>query len=104
MEDTEANDPSVETLNEQYKTVVAKTTASPVLKFGEFDFMSEPIGDFEGTCEPSEGKNLLNKIKRKAHKLNKKAKHFLDKVTHHEHVASSALVDSRDHDLEFWKE
>jgi legumain len=50
MEDTEANDISVETLEQQYETVKAKTTASPVLKFGDFSFMSEPIGDFEGTC------------------------------------------------------
>ena len=51
MEDTEANDPSVETLEQQYETVLAKTTKSPVCKFGDFNFMSEPIGDFEGTCD-----------------------------------------------------
>lgn len=49
MEDTEANNVSVETLQEQFDTVVKETTASPAMKFGDFSFMSEPIGDFEGT-------------------------------------------------------
>lgn len=50
MEDTEANNVSIETLSQQYDTVKAKTTLSPVLKFGDLSFMDEPIGDFEGTC------------------------------------------------------
>ena len=46
MEDTEANDVSVETLQQQFDTVQTKTTKSPVMKFGDFTFMAEPIGDF----------------------------------------------------------
>jgi legumain len=46
MEDTEAHDPAVETLEEQYKTVKALTTESPVHIFGEFDFGNEFVGDF----------------------------------------------------------
>jgi len=46
MEDTEANNVATETLQTQFTTVQAKTTRSPVMKFGDFTFMSEPIGDF----------------------------------------------------------
>ena len=46
MEDTEANDVSAETLQQQFDTVKTKTTKSPVMKFGDFTFMAEPIGDF----------------------------------------------------------
>ena len=30
-----------------------KTSESPVKKFGDFSFMGEPIGDFEGTINDS---------------------------------------------------
>jgi len=47
MEDTETNDISTETLETQYERVKARTASgSPVLKFGDESFMSEPIGDF----------------------------------------------------------
>ena len=53
MEDTDkainAGDMDTETLEEQYNTVKQETTRSPVLKFGDFSFMDEAIGDFEGT-------------------------------------------------------
>ena len=48
MEDTEANNPLVETLDVQFANVQTLTTASPVMKFGDFSFMSEPVADFEG--------------------------------------------------------
>ena len=48
MEDTEANNPVVETLADQFTNVQNLTTASPVMKFGDFSFMSEPVADFEG--------------------------------------------------------
>ena len=49
MEDTEANDPNVETLLEQYETVKTKTTKSPVQEFGDLSIQSEFVGAFEGT-------------------------------------------------------
>ena len=49
MEDTEANDPNVETLLEQYETVKTKTTKSPVQEFGDLSIQSEFVVAFEGT-------------------------------------------------------
>jgi legumain len=46
MEDTEAHDPTTETLEQQYRTVKALTTESPVHIFGEFDFGNEFVGNF----------------------------------------------------------
>jgi len=51
MEDTEANNPLVETLDDQYRTVKNLTTASPVCKFGDFSFVNEPVADFEGNYD-----------------------------------------------------
>ena len=52
MEDTDkaitAGNMDTETLEQQYDTVKQETTRSPVLKFGDFSFTSEAIGDFEG--------------------------------------------------------
>lgn len=48
MEDTEANNISSESLQTQQATVIRETSASPVQTFGDFSFLSEPIGDFEG--------------------------------------------------------
>ena len=64
MEDTEAANISSETLEQQYETVLAKTTASPVQKFGDFSFMSEPIGDFEGNVGNS--LSLFENVKRQS--------------------------------------
>jgi len=64
MEDTEAANISSETLEQQYETVLAKTTASPVQKFGDFSFMSEPIGDFEGSIGNSV--SLFENVKRQS--------------------------------------
>ena len=46
MQDTEWHNPQVETLEDQYNTVVAKTTTSPVQRFGNYTFKSEPLADF----------------------------------------------------------
>ena len=55
MEDTDAaiaaGKMDTETLTEQFNTVQTETTRSPVLKFGDFSFMSEAIGEFEGTYD-----------------------------------------------------
>jgi len=48
MEDSEAANPFSETLDEQYIIVKEKTLGSPVQKFGDFDFVNEPIANFEG--------------------------------------------------------
>ena len=53
MEDTEAHNPSLETLLEQHANVKALTTMSPVLLFGELDFGNEYVGDFQGVDDGS---------------------------------------------------
>lgn len=90
MEDTEANNPTVETLQTQQDTVIAKTTRSPVQVFGNNSFMSEPIGDFQGTCEVNEMTMTERMVK--------KFDHYYKKVTD-ARTATKEMVDSREHDL-----
>jgi len=66
MEDTEANDISVETLAQQYETVKKRTTASPVQQFGDLTFLDEPIGDFEGTINSSVTMTMTETLMAKA--------------------------------------
>ena len=42
---------STESLKRQYKRVKKETTKSPVLKFGDFSFLEEAIGEFLGTLD-----------------------------------------------------
>ena len=51
MEDTDAADITKETLQEQYASVKKSTTKSPVLQWGELDFTSEPIADFQSNTD-----------------------------------------------------
>lgn len=92
MEDTEAANISSETLEQQYETVLAKTTASPVQKFGDFSFMSEPIGDFEGNVGNS--LSLFENVKRQSIA-------FLNDNLFGKQMNESQKVDSRDHELHF---
>ena len=91
MEDTEANNVNTETLQTQHDTVVELTTKSPVCEFGDFSFMSEPIGDFEGTTESASTKTMTERMMQKM-------THFYKKATD-SRTASKETVDSRDHDL-----
>ena len=55
MEDTDgailAEATDTETLGNQYEVVKTKTTRSPVLKFGDFSFTDQAIGEFEGVLD-----------------------------------------------------
>ena len=86
MEDSEASNPFLETLDEQFEIVKAKTTGSPVQKFGDFDFVDEPIGNFEGSniAKPSFIQHSLKLIK------NMKVRKEITKIT------DKGLVNSRD--------
>lgn len=86
MEDSEASNPFLETLDEQFEIVKAKTTGSPVQKFGDFDFVDEPIGNFEGSniAKPSFIQHSLKLIK------NMKVRKEITKST------DKGLVNSRD--------
>jgi legumain len=54
-----------ETLNTQYNTVKTETTRSPVLKFGDFSFMDEAIGEFEGIEEDTSSQFWLSRVIKK---------------------------------------
>lgn len=54
MEDSESNNPFIETLAVQHETVKAKTIGSPVQTFGDFDFQDETIGMWEGNSDGNE--------------------------------------------------
>ena len=88
MEDTEANDPTVETLQTQQTTVIQKTSASPVQTFGNFSFLGEHVADFEGNDD--NGMPVLFK----------KFQQLVGHVFEPEYKLPST-VDSRDHDLHF---
>jgi len=51
MEDTDAADIKTETLQEQFKNVKKLTTKSPVLQWGQTNFTSEPIADFQSNSD-----------------------------------------------------
>lgn len=86
MEDSDSANPFLETLDEQFEIVKSKTLGSPVQKFGDFDFVNEPIGNFEGSniLQPSFIQYSLDLIE--SMKLKKLKSTFADK----------GLVDSRD--------
>ena len=94
MEDTEANDVSVETIQVQHDTVKTLTNMSPVCEFGDMSFKSEVIGDFEGTLSPTDSLD----IQTMAEQLIGKAGAFYNH-TMHPAAPKTNNVNSRDHDL-----
>merc|ERR1712086_307721 len=61
MEDTDAADITKESLQDQYEAVKAATTKSPVLQWGELDFTSEPIADFQSNID-SQGNDFWGQL------------------------------------------
>ncbi|KAK0394509.1 hypothetical protein QR680_000778 [Steinernema hermaphroditum] len=52
MEDSENNNVNAETLKKQYSDTKKATKQSHVSKYGDFDFLTEAVGDFQGErCE-----------------------------------------------------
>jgi len=98
MEDTEANDVSVETLATQTATVKELTTKSPVMVFGDLTFTSEAIGDFQGTTEAVQASSFLEDTIRASFG---QIKNEFKKATH-EKTDHREVVSSRDHDLHFY--
>jgi len=92
MEDTEANNIATESLQTQQDTVTKLTNRSPVCTFGNFDFLSEPIGDFQGTCE-----NNATATEKIFSKFTNVVNSVVDK-----NDPSREHVSSRDHDLHFY--
>jgi len=64
MEDTDAHDACSETLEDQFETVLKGTAKSHVMEYGDLSFKSEPIGNFEGTCDASDN-SVINYLTRK---------------------------------------
>ena len=81
-----------ESLTEQYNSVKAKTTRSPVLKFGDFSFMDEGIGEFEGTLDDTSSDLWLQRF------LNRMPEIF----SSDEGSNSREHVNQRDHMLHYW--
>jgi len=69
MEDTDAAITAMamdsESLTNQYNTVKTKTTRSPVLKFGDFSFTDQAIGEFEGILEDTSSELWLQRFLKK---------------------------------------
>jgi len=64
-----------------------------VQKFGDFDFMSEPIGDFEGILTPNSKSTFGAELKKYAHEFKSK---FLGASTENHHIKELSSVNSRD--------
>lgn len=92
MEDTEANNPETETLEEQYNTVVALTTASPVQRFGNYTFKAEPIADFQGSYDGAS--TITEKM---VSKLTSTYHQYFDEQTKPKDMVSSRDVDLHYH-------
>ena len=73
MEDSDAKDVCSETLSEQYDLVKERTTKSEVMKYGDMNFVSEFVGNFQGTCDC---KSTLSNFLRSLNKEKKVEKEF----------------------------
>jgi legumain len=51
MEDADKSDPSSETLDSQFEKVKTLTAKSHVMRYGDLEFKSEPVGNFYGTLD-----------------------------------------------------
>jgi len=51
MEDSDAKNICTETLTEQFDLVKKRTDKSEVMKYGDMNFVSEFVGNFQGTCD-----------------------------------------------------
>jgi hypothetical protein len=107
MEDTEAHDPSSETLLEQHKTVKALTTESPVQLFGELDFGNEYVGNFQGVSSGVESgikssvKKLIKGLPMWGEKLEEAVHSGMSTITAAKSPAKNNLVNSRDAKLHY---
>lgn len=68
MEDSDAMDPSLETLAVQFETVKTLTAQSHVMEYGQTDFKDEVVGDFIGDLDIAPADQLFNKLMNKARK------------------------------------
>jgi len=100
MEDTDKANMSKETLQQQYKTVMNKTSKSHVLQFGDLSFTNEAIGNFESVLGAAQNKteNFWKSLKKYGKDIVKDAVHW-DEATAYE--KNSFAVDSRDIKLHY---
>lgn len=82
MEDSEKAKMGKETLKNQYNTVQKETNRSHVLQWGELDWTSEPIGDFES--------GLFDNIKKEDfwHSIKHIGKNVLKDIVHWDETAA----------------
>jgi legumain len=68
MEDSDAMDPSIETLSVQFETVKELTAQSHVMEYGQTDFKNEVVGDFIGDLDITPADKLFMTMMNKARK------------------------------------
>lgn len=54
MEDTDDQDPTSETLQDQFLIVKRETNQSHVMQYGQLSWLSQPVGEFVGSYDPEE--------------------------------------------------
>ena len=66
MEDADATNPATETLDAQFAKVKTLTAQSHVMRYGDLDFKTEPVGNFYGNMDlptiSSTEKTFFNKL------------------------------------------
>lgn len=88
---------NVETLQDQYDTVKAKTTKSHVLQWGQLTFTDEPIGDFE-SGKDAEKPDFWTMLKSKGKRAIKDTFKYESRSTE---LKNDFAVDSRDIKLHY---
>ena len=104
MEDTDAavaaGSMDTETLQEQFETVKAKTTRSPVLQWGELDWTTEPIGIFEGHWDTASDDFFKNMMHGAGKTLKQISDDFIVDAVSSE--TNKFAIDSRDVNLHYY--
>ena len=91
MENTDASNPDVETLSQQFQVVHDETTKSHVLKFEDQSFTNEVIGEFEGDIDVKREEEDFFTLLFKQQLFKKEEQQYQPNPARHTNV-----VDSRD--------
>ena len=100
MEDTDKAIESAamasESLTDQYNTVKTETTRSPVLKFGDFSFMNEGIGEFQGIVDDTSSslwtERMLSSIPSLFTKSKRETREHVDQRDHMLHYLYNRVI------------
>jgi len=96
MEDADKTDPTSESLDSQFEKVKTLTAQSHVMRYGDLEFKSEPVGNFYGTSDlpasPS-SEAFFNKVFSKARQL------AAEPVDERKHMTATSSRDIKLHHL-----